>query len=219
MFSSLPRVSTLTRAHGHACCSPGRRPMTHAAAPQVLQREAQLARGPPGRHLMASCHDGADGRHPQLDGGPAGTADPAPHRARRDIEVTRDPPVPGPQGSSDQGLPDQPGRPGATRQQPGIEHDVRDLAARAQRPVGPDPHQLAAQVADRTLAGPPPRLQGLAAVRAAQLAASQRIPGRRGVEDLDHRPSRHDHPRLLTREGAARVALWHPQAAHATRSA
>ena len=63
-------------------------------------------------------------------------------------------------------------------------------AAGAQRPVRARRQQHPVQVADRALAGVPPRPQRLIAARAAQHPAGQRDPGRRGVEDLDHRPSR-----------------------------
>ena len=96
MFSSLPRVSTLTLDHGFVYCSPARRPMTHAAAPRFSSAKPSSPGGHRAGISWPACHDGADGRHPQLDGGPAGTADRAAHRARRDIEVTRDPPVPRP---------------------------------------------------------------------------------------------------------------------------
>jgi hypothetical protein len=92
--------------------------------------------------------------------------------------------VPGPAGG-DQGLPDQPRGVGAAREQSGIEHDgVTPQLAHSAR------SGRAAQVADRALAGEPPRPQ--------RLAAAQRDAGRRGVEDLDHRPSRQDRPGRLS---------------------
>ena len=167
---------------------------------QVLQRGTQLAcAGPRQQLIMARCQDGADARDAQLHGGPAGRADPAAHRAGRDGQVTGDGPVPVPAGGGGQGLPDQAGGVGAARQQPGVQHHVGGAAAGAPRAVRADGQRRAAGVADGALAGVPPQPERLAAARAAQHPAGQRDPGRRRVEDLDHRPSRQDRPGRLVR--------------------
>jgi DNA replication protein DnaC len=167
---------------------------------QVLQRGTQLIGAGPGQQLiMAGCQDGADARDAQLHGGPAGCADPAAHRAGRDGQAGGDGPVPVPASGRGQGLPDQPGGVGAARQQPGVQHHVGDAAAGAQRAVRADGQRRAAGVADGALAGVPPQPQRLVAARAAQHPAGQRDPGRRRVEDLDHRPSRQDRPGRLVR--------------------
>jgi hypothetical protein len=111
--------------------------------------------------------------------------------------------VPVPECGGDQGLPGHASGIGAAWQQPGIQHDVGDTAAGAQRPVRAHRRQHAAEFADRALAGVPPRPQRLAAARAAQLAAGQGDPGRRRVEDLDHRPSRQDPARPSRPEGGS----------------
>ena len=168
--------------------------------PQVLQRGTQLLGAGPGQQLiMAGCQDGADARDAQLHGGPAGCADPAAHRAGRDGQAGGDGPVPVPASGRGQGLSDQPGGVGAARQQPGVQHHVGDAAAGAQRAVRADGQRRAAGVADGALAGVPPQPQRLVAARAAQHPAGQRDPGRRRVEDLDHRPSRQDRPGRLVR--------------------
>jgi hypothetical protein len=172
MASSRPRVSTLIRAHGLVCCSPNRRAMTVAAAPRCSSAQPSSS----GRAWAgsASWSNATMMRMPVM-------------RSRA--------PVPGPEGGGGQGLPDQPGGIGAAREQPGVEHDVGDGAAGAQRPVRAHGHQCAARGADGALAGVSPWPQRLAAFRASELAAGQCDAGRRGVEDLDHRSPRQGRPR------------------------
>ena len=188
---------------GHVLITSRERAWAEVAVPvevDVLAR-AESAAILQGRVSWLGASD-ADRLAAELDGGPAGTADPAAHRPGRDIQVQGDTAVPGHSDGGDQSLPDQPGRVGAAQQQRGVEDDVRHLAGGAQCPVRARRHRGAMQVADGALAGVPPRAQRLAAVRAAQLAAGQRDAGRRGVEDLDHRPSRQDQPgRLICRRG------------------
>ena len=74
---------------------------------QALQRPAQLApAGRRGHGVLVVGDGGADAGDAQLDGGPAGTADPAAHRPGRDIQVQGDTAVPGHSDGGDQSLPD-----------------------------------------------------------------------------------------------------------------
>ena len=167
----------------------------HRSGPQGVERGGELIRaGLSGQGVGVKGDDGLDAHGPQAMGGGAGAPDPAAYRAVRDGELARDEPVPASLGGGDQGLADQGGAVSAARQQARVEHDVGDLAAGAAGPVRARRQQGAAQLADRAFPGPPPWPQGRAAVRAGQLAAGQRIPGRRGVEDLEHRPSRQVRP-------------------------
>jgi len=60
-----PRVSTVTRAHALACCSPTGRP-GHRRGPQGIQRVSQLARAAlAGQGTRIERHDGLDARSPQ----------------------------------------------------------------------------------------------------------------------------------------------------------
>ena len=84
-FSSRPRVSTVTRAHGLACCTPEPVAQGHRRGPQGIQRVSQLARAVlGGQGIRVECYDGLDARCPQLAGRPAGPADPAAHGAARE---------------------------------------------------------------------------------------------------------------------------------------
>ena len=117
MFSSRPRVSTVSRAHGLAFCSPNRS-LRATASSQGIQRAGELTRAVlTGQGIGIERHHGLDPRCPQLARRSAGAPDPAAHRAVRNVEVTRDEPVPAAPGGSDQGQADQAGRAGAAGQQ------------------------------------------------------------------------------------------------------
>jgi hypothetical protein len=106
---------------------------------------------------------------------------------------------PCPRAAATRACPNQAGGVGAAWQQARIEHHVGGAAAGAQRPVRAHRHQRAAGVTDRALTGMPPTAAALVAARAAEHPAGQGDPGRRGVEGLDHRPSRQDRPGRLVR--------------------
>ncbi len=107
---------------------------------------------------------------------------------------------------------------GAARQQPGIEHDVGDVAAGAERPVRAHPDQRAVQVADRALAGVPhgrsgwpqsgqPSLRRASAILAAAVSKTSIIVHPATIV-----------PAVSSGQGAAGVAAWHLTAARATRA-
>lgn len=175
---------------------------------------------PGGQQFRVEGDDGPDADLPELAGGAADLPDPSAHGAAvRETGLAGSALVPAPGHEGKQGLPDQPGRVRAAREQPGAEDHVGGAAAGAPAPVRAGRHQGAAEVADGALTGLAPGLQGLAAVRAPRHPAGQRTPRRCRTEDLDHRSYRQAAPRRLAGEGASGVAPWQQNQARATRAA
>ena len=130
-----PRVSTVTRAHALACCTPNRPPRAIATTPRASSAYARsLSRSRAGRASGSSATPTwmPAARSWLASGGPGGSSRAS---ALRDGRAACDEPVPAPPGGGHQGLADQAGGVGAARQQAGVEDHVGDIAAGAPGPV------------------------------------------------------------------------------------